>query len=102
MNRYLDDIRHTFARAARRKIPGAQSELLSIFLAGAIVGVLAGAAAAMLVTPRTGRDLRRQLSDRVKQLKGRASETAERMRHEVEQLGGHKAEPYNRPNVPMG
>jgi gas vesicle protein len=47
------------------------------FVVGVFVGLLAGAAAALLLAPSSGEELRQQLGDKAIELKGTAQETVE-------------------------
>jgi gas vesicle protein len=67
---YMQGVRDTLSRTGliRRERPG----LLAVFAFGAGIGLIAGAAAAMLFTPSSGRDMRRELGWRAKKLGDRA------------------------------
>jgi gas vesicle protein len=70
MKSYTRDVRRAFLRAGliRR-----ESRLLASFAIGTGVGILAGAALALLVTPRSGPEMRRELGTRAKRLAQRTS-----------------------------
>jgi len=63
---YMQGVRDTLARTGlvRRSRPS----YLAVFAFGAGIGLIAGAAVALLITPSTGRDMRRELGWRAKKL----------------------------------
>ena len=52
-----------------------------VFLAGLVVGAIVGGTAAVLLAPKSGQDLREQVSERGLELKNRAEETVQRAQH---------------------
>ena len=67
------------------------SSALIYMLAGVGLGAIIGAAAGLLFAPKAGNELREDLTDRYKELKGRAEdwvgETRARVTHSNEELG---------------
>lgn len=63
---YMQGVRDTLVRAGL--IRGSGPSFLAAFAIGAGVGLVAGATAAVLLTPSTGPDMRRELGWRAKQL----------------------------------
>jgi gas vesicle protein len=63
---YMQGVRDTLSRRGlvRRSRPG----FLTAFALGAGIGLIAGAAVAMLLTPSSGRDMRRELGYKAKKL----------------------------------
>ena len=55
------------------------------FFAGFIIGEMAGAAAALLLTPRSGAELRGQIQDKGLELKDQAARLAEQARAQAQQ-----------------
>jgi len=68
MNSYIDGVRDTLARVGLIKSASAGPSWMTGFAIGAGVGLLAGATAALLTTPASGREMRGQLGSRAKQL----------------------------------
>jgi gas vesicle protein len=70
MTGYMQGVRDTLYRThlIRRSRPG----FLAFFAFGAGLGLIAGAAAAMLLTPSSGPDMRRELGSRAKKIGERA------------------------------
>jgi gas vesicle protein len=66
MNSYMDGVRDALERVGF--IRSSTSSWMTGFAIGAGVGLLAGATAALLTTPASGRELRGQLGSRAKQL----------------------------------
>jgi gas vesicle protein len=66
MNSYMDGVRDALERVGL--IRSSTSSWITGFAIGAGVGLLAGATAALLTTPASGRELRGQLGTRAKQL----------------------------------
>lgn len=58
------------------------------FIFGAVVGAIAGAAAALFMTPRSGEQMRQQLAARGSELQGRISGAAGEMRSQSQTLAG--------------
>jgi gas vesicle protein len=58
------------------------------FIFGAVVGAIAGAAAALFMTPRSGEQVRQQLAARGADLQGRVSGAAGEMRSQSQTLAG--------------
>jgi gas vesicle protein len=58
------------------------------FIFGAVVGAIAGAAAALFMTPRSGEQVRQQLAARGSELQGRISGAAGEMRSQSQTLAG--------------
>lgn len=66
------------------------------FLAGALLGGIVGASLAILLTPKSGEDLRSQFQDRTIRLKDEIKSVAEARRAELErELAGLRA-PYRK------
>jgi gas vesicle protein len=61
------------------------SNNVGVFLAGVLVGALAGSAVMLFVAPQSGRELREQLRDRSLELRDRVMETAEDARLRAEE-----------------
>ncbi len=55
----------------------------STFIAGLIAGALGGAAAALLLSPKEGRETREIILDRANQVRGRAAEQISSLRERV-------------------
>ena len=55
----------------------------STFIAGLIAGALGGAAAALLLSPKEGRETREIIRDRANQVRGRAAEQISSLRERV-------------------
>lgn len=56
------------------------------FFFGFLIGALAGAAAALLMAPSSGEEVRRQLGERASTLKTQAEKLAEEVRSQTEHL----------------
>lgn len=110
MKRRFWDVRDDFLKQGILHIPGLRSRILATFASGALLGILAGAVATLLIAPRSGAEMRSRLSGKVKQLKGRALELKADAREQVsraterasESMRSSDAEPYRNPNVPIG
>ena len=59
----------------------------SAFIAGVIAGALGGAAAALLLTPKEGRETREIILDRANQVRGRAADQISSIRDRVRRGG---------------
>jgi gas vesicle protein len=70
MNRYLSDVRGALKRAGIIRSSGSW---VTHFAIGAGVGLVAGAALAVLMTPQSGAETRRQIGRGAKDLAGRTS-----------------------------
>lgn len=64
--RYFDDIRETLERAGLKKRNITTSPLVCLSI-GAAAGLLIGMGVAMLVAPRSGREMRAQLSGKARE-----------------------------------
>lgn len=113
MKRKFWDVRDDFMSHGLYKIPAIRTRLLATFASGAIIGILAGAMAALLVAPRSGADLRKKLTSKVNELTGKVNELKGRVleaksevrEHAVraaESMRGSESESYRNPNVPIG
>ena len=104
------DVRDELMNKGILRIPGLRSRILATFASGALLGILAGAVATLLIAPRSGAEMRSKLSGKVKQLKGRAMELKADAREQVsraterasESMRGSDTESYRNPNVPIG
>jgi gas vesicle protein len=63
---YMQGVRDTLWRSGL--IRRSRSRFLAAFAIGAGVGLIAGAAVAILLTPTTGRDVRREIGSRAKRM----------------------------------
>jgi gas vesicle protein len=81
MNTYMEGVRDTLARVGfgRRSSSG----WMTGFVVGAGVGLISGAAVALLVTPTNGREMRRELGWRAKRLAKQTQQIAERTQHAI-------------------
>jgi gas vesicle protein len=57
-----------------------------VFVVGVFVGLLAGAAAALLLAPSSGEELRQQLGDKAIELKGTAQQSVEGAKDQLGQV----------------
>ena len=63
----------------------------STFIAGLIAGAVGGAAAALLLTPKEGRETREIILDRANQVRGRAADQISSIRDRVRRGAGGEA-----------
>jgi gas vesicle protein len=63
-----------------------ESSALIYMLAGVGLGAIIGAAAGLLFAPKSGNELREDLNDRYKELKGRAEDWVAEQRHKGKEL----------------
>jgi gas vesicle protein len=66
MNSYMEDVRHALSRAGLVRRSG--SSWMTGFAIGAGVGLVSGAIVAVLLTPSSGPEMRRELGWRAKKL----------------------------------
>jgi gas vesicle protein len=57
-----------------------------VFVVGFVIGVVTGAAAALLIAPSSGEELRQQLGDKAIELKGTAQQTLEETKSQLDQV----------------
>jgi gas vesicle protein len=80
MNSYMQDVRRALVSAG---IIQRESSFLTPFVIGAGVGIVAGASLALLYTPRTGPEMRRQLGRGAKKLAERTQGALEEVKENV-------------------
>jgi len=80
MNTYIEGVRDAFTRMGMRR---SSSTWMTGFVVGAGVGLISGAAVALLVTPTNGREMRRELGWRAKRLAKQTQQLAERTQHAI-------------------
>src|SRR5439155_22115335 len=104
---YMEGVRDALTRVG---IMRSSSSWMTGFAIGAGVGLVSGAVVAILVTPRNGREMRRELGGRAKRLAERTQQLAERTQdalvsvtHEVKgKLGTESEHRQGRNEVPVG
>lgn len=80
--RYFDDIRETLERAGLKKRNITTSPLVCLSI-GAAAGLLIGVGMTMLMAPRSGREMRAQLSSKAREL----SRMGRKSMHQVAESG---------------
>jgi gas vesicle protein len=101
MNTYIEGMRDAFSRfgLGRRSEPS----WFFGFACGAGVGLLAGAAVALLMTPATGREMRQQLGTGAKRLAAKTQDAISDATETVKGKLGRADETHTRRNdVPLG
>jgi gas vesicle protein len=81
MNTYIEGVRDAVTRMGWMR---SSSGWMTGFCVGAGVGLVSGAVVALLVTPTNGREMRRELGSRAKQLAKQTQQLAERTQHRIQ------------------
>jgi gas vesicle protein len=101
MNTYIDGVRDALSRVGLIRSSG--PSFMAGLAIGAGVGLLAGAAVALLVTPANGQEMREQLGTGAKKLaaktQGAISDVAQTVKGKI---GGVEDRYIGRNEVPMG
>jgi gas vesicle protein len=101
---YMEGVRDTLLRT--RLLRRSRQNFFAAFVVGAGVGLIAGAAVAMLLTPSTGRDMRRELGWRAKKIGERAqtavSQVKGRLAGAKEEAKARLEERQSRNEAPLG
>jgi gas vesicle protein len=84
MNTYIEGVRDALTRAGWMR--SSSSGWMTGFCVGAGVGLVSGAVVAMLVTPTNGREMRRELGSRAKELAKQTRQLAERTQHRIQDV----------------
>jgi len=101
MNTYMEGVRDALTRAGLLR--NSTSAWMTGFAVGAGVGLVSGAAVALLLTPTTGPDMRREIGWRAKRLAERTQDAISDVSHTVKGKLGTEAENHRgRNEVPVG
>jgi gas vesicle protein len=101
MNTYMDGVRDALSRVGL--VRSSAPSFISGFAFGAGVGLVSGAIVALLVTPTSGSEMRREIGWRAKRLAERTQGAISDVKHTVKGKLGTEAETYRGHNeVPLG
>jgi gas vesicle protein len=101
MNTYMEGVRDALSRVGFRR-RSSNFGFMS-FVCGAGVGLLAGAAIALLVAPTSGQEVRRELGSRAKRLAERTQDAISEAKQNMKgKLGAESQEYSGRNEIPMG
>jgi gas vesicle protein len=101
MNTYMDGVRDALSRAGL--VRSSSPSWITGFAIGAGIGLVSGAIAALLITPTSGPEMRREIGWRAKRLAERTQGAITDVKHTVKGKLGTQTENYRGHNeVPVG
>ena len=101
MNRYIEGVRDALSRTGI--VHGSGPTFITGLAVGVGVGLVAGATVALLMTPTTGPEMRREIGGRAKNLARRTENVLSDARHVLKSRQEREAQHYqDRNDIPLG